>query len=219
MPIAPHFEHLQFIDDVAPRDGALNMAIDEALMSQSFVPVLRVYRWTEPSLSFGYFGRWREVRERWPARALVRRWTGGGEVPHGEDFTYTLVVPVGHALCRLGIRESYRAIHQVVAALLPGAELAKSDAAANAACFARPVVADVLVAGAKVAGAAQRRVRGGLLHQGSIQGAVLPSDFPARLASALASSVESVPVSPPVLSEATRLNGEKYATTAWLHRA
>ena len=37
-------------------------------------------------------------------------------------------------------------------------------------CFANPVRADVMIDGRKIAGAAQRRTRRGLLQQGSIQG-------------------------------------------------
>ena len=39
-------------------------------------------------------------------------------------------------------------------------------------CFAKPVRADVMIDGRKIAGAAQRRTRRGLLQQGSIQGFV-----------------------------------------------
>ena len=44
-----------------PRTGALNMAIDELLLQTAQVPILRFYRWTEPSISFGYFGRFEEA--------------------------------------------------------------------------------------------------------------------------------------------------------------
>jgi lipoate-protein ligase A len=194
------------------------MAIDEALCMAATSPTLRVYRWAEPSVSFGYFGHWSEVIERWPGRAAIRRWTGGGEVPHGEDFTYTLAVPREHPFCRMSVRESYGAIHRAVATLLPGSELAASDAAASAACFARPVVFDVLVAGAKVAGAAQRRGRHGLLHQGSIQGASFPRDFSHTLAGSLSSSTTHRTLPAAILDAAVRLAGEKYATRAWLQR-
>src|SRR5439155_4066795 len=40
----------------------------------------------------------------------------------------------------------------------------------RAYCFANPVHADVMLNGRKIAGAAQRRTRRGLLQQGSIQG-------------------------------------------------
>ena len=56
-------------------------------------PLLRVYRWERPAVSFGYFERWEPVREKYPEREAVRRWTGGGVVLHGEDFTYSMLIP------------------------------------------------------------------------------------------------------------------------------
>jgi lipoyl(octanoyl) transferase len=214
------FSALQLFDDPTPRSGALNMALDETLAHQATTPVLRVYRWVESSVSFGYFGVHEEVAARWPGRSLVRRWTGGGEVPHGpgEDFTYTLIVPRGEALRQLGVRESYRAIHAALAPLLPGAHFAEADAAENAACFARPVVADLVLDARKIAGAAQRRGTFGLLHQGSVQGVAWPTDLATQLARALSSHVEAIAVSPTLLASAEALAAEKYATYAWLTR-
>ena len=81
------------IDDFVRRTAALNMAIDELLLQSAQVPILRFYRWTEPSVSFGYFGRFEEAQAFAQERALVRRWTGGGIVPHGgDDLTYSLVI-------------------------------------------------------------------------------------------------------------------------------
>lgn len=212
------FDRLALYLDETPRNGAMNMAIDEALARESAEPALRIYRWERPAASFGYFGRHREVADRWPGRELVRRWTGGGEVPHGDDFTYTLTVPHSHAFCRTGVRESYRTLHLTLAALLPGANLAAADEGDAPACFARPVVADVLVAGKKVAGAAQRRGSFGLLHQGSIQGIVPAADLAHRFAGALASSVIEHRFSPSLRALAEKLAEEKYGSQAWLYR-
>src|SRR5947208_16269947 len=44
-------------------------------------------------------------------------------------------------------------------------------------CFANPVVSDVIENGKKIAGAAQRKTRSGLLHQGSIQRENLNKNF------------------------------------------
>lgn len=212
------FERLDFYLDDTPHRGALNMAIDEALALATTEPALRIYRWERPSVSFGYFGRHREVAERWPGRELVRRWTGGGEVPHGEDFTYTLAVPRSHPFSRLGVRESYHQLHAVLAALLPGAALATTDAAENPSCFARPVVADIVSGGQKVAGAAQRRGAFGLLHQGSVQGTTLPADLAERLSHALAGEVSRCSFSPVLLASAETIAAEKYGTPSWLER-
>jgi lipoate-protein ligase A len=170
------FERLELIDDPLPRDAALNMAIDEALLDAiAEAPILRIYRWARPAVSFGCFGSVAVVREMFPRRELVRRWTGGGAVEHGEDLTYSLLIPRALPEAALRPEESYRLIHERVAAALEragvgaGLEAAGQDHGESShACFASPVRYDVLYNGRKIAGAAQRRTRRGLLHQGSI---------------------------------------------------
>ena len=49
-------------------------------------------------------------------------------------------------------------------------------------CFANAVRADVMLNGQKIAGAAQRRTRRGLLQQGSIQNVDVAADFEQKLA-------------------------------------
>src|SRR5947207_6599647 len=87
---------LHVYDDREPKPAALNMAVDEALLADSAAPILRFYRWREPSLSFGYFGLYAEVVDQLNGREIVRRWTGGGIVPHGDDFTYSVIIPASH---------------------------------------------------------------------------------------------------------------------------
>jgi lipoate-protein ligase A len=212
------FSALILLADDIPHDGPVNMAIDEVLARNAVAPLLRVYRWTDDPVSFGYFGEYRAVAERWPARSLVRRWTGGGEVPHGADFTYTLIVPRTDPFSRVSVRESYQCIHDILARTIPGASLADSDAAANAACFARPVVADVMKNGMKIAGAAQRRGSFGLLHQGSLQGTAWPDSLAEQFAAALAQTWTRDTPSTEVFQHAALLAREKYATDKWLRR-
>src|SRR5439155_555754 len=57
--------------------------------------------------------------------------------------------------------------------------------ASGYSCFANPVRADVMIDGRKVAGAAQRRTRSGLLQQGSIQSVDLGNGLAQRFAKAL----------------------------------
>ena len=92
------FEELTEIVDAEPRGAALNMALDEVLLAEAIAPALRVYQWACPAVSFGYFGRHAEVAAEFPEREMVRRWTGGGTVLHGEDITYSLFVPKAHPL-------------------------------------------------------------------------------------------------------------------------
>jgi lipoate-protein ligase A len=194
------------------------MAADEALTMAGDLPILRAYQWRVPAVSFGYFGEYAKVISRWPGREPVRRWTGGGEVPHGEDFTYAISVPRSDSFVQHSVGESYRMIHEALAHCIPGAQLATSDAAQNPACFARPVSADVLVDNRKVAGAAQRRGRFGLLHQGSVQGVSLLNDFERNFAALLAHEVIPFQYSPTLLEKIERLADTRYGTEEWLKR-
>ena len=53
---------------------------------------------------------------RFAGRDLVRRWTGGGIVEHGQDFTYSLVCPGDENLPTT--IEFYRFVHLAIANIL-----------------------------------------------------------------------------------------------------
>ncbi len=78
------FHELIVIDDPTPRPGPLNMAIDEVLLGTKRSAILRFYRWSAPSVSFGYFVCFAEACEIARNRATVRRWTGGGIVADSD---------------------------------------------------------------------------------------------------------------------------------------
>ncbi len=157
--------------------SAFNMALDEALleaMPRLGRPVLRFYGWDAPCATFGYFQRYADVERATLLRPLLRRPTGGGLVPHDADWTYSLAFPAGHAWHSLRAAESYRQVHDWVRTAFGrmdvGTELAPCcHRAAPGQCFAGYEKSDVLWQGRKIAGAAQRRTRDGLLIQGSVQ--------------------------------------------------
>jgi lipoate-protein ligase A len=217
------FDRLVLHDDRAPRSAALNMAIDEALLEQCAVPVLRFYGWRRPSLSFGYFGRFADVAGEAGRREVVRRWTGGGSVRHGEDLTYSLVTPATDPASTRGPAAIYAALHGAIRDALR-TEGRETELAAGPvpkisdACFANPVRDDVMFRGRKVAGAAQRRTRGGFLHQGSIQIADLSETFRDRFACALSAQIQSAAIPRQTFDRAAVLATEKYGTAEWLHR-
>jgi lipoate-protein ligase A len=158
-------------------DAAFNMALDEALLenvSQIGKPVLRFYGWTEPAATFGYFQKFTEVERATLLRPLIRRPTGGGIVPHDADWTYSFVVPPNHEWYSLKAIDSYRRIHEWIqsafAKLKIETELAPCcKKSLPGQCFIGHEKFDLLWHGKKVAGAAQRRNKLGLLIQGSIQ--------------------------------------------------
>lgn len=212
--------------DGQDRPGPDNMAVDEWMLETAREPVIRVYGWQGNWGSLGYFMALDEARASFPGESLswVRRWTGGGVVNHTDDWTYTLVVPSGHALAGLRGAESYRLVHEALAAVLAreGACVRLSTGAEStgvAACFQNPVGYDVVDAGAgKVAGAGQRRTRFGLLHQGSVAGKPDATGSGARaaaLAQALARDVVRVECEPPPAWIAERV-ASRYGREDWL---
>jgi len=163
--------------DTGPGEPAFNMGFDEALLESataSASPVLRFYSWTEPAATFGYFQKYAEIAAWTPLRPLIRRTTGGGLVPHEADWTYSLVFPPTHPWYHLRASESYLRLHQWLARALVAADVPAELALVGrkeipGQCFAGAEQFDVLLSGRKVAGAAQRRAREGLLIQGSVQ--------------------------------------------------
>ncbi len=223
----------------------MNMAIDEALLEVAKIPSIRFYRWNSPALSFGYFGKFADVADYEPERDLVRRWTGGGIVFHGDDLTYSIMIPAHDAMFAESSAFTYAAIHSALRDVLDNLGLraalvaptdpndagaAVNDRGYNGVCFANPVRADVIVNGRKVAGAAQRRTRAGLLHQGSIQlatGRVRPTgghvdlgkDLSERFANELsANRVERKLDGNDILNRADEIAARKYETADWLQR-
>lgn len=156
--------------------AAENMAIDEALLvsarSRGY-PVLRFYSWRSDAASFGYFQRYAEIERATSLRPLIRRPTGGGLVPHDRDWTYSIVVPPTHGWFALRAEESYCRVHRWVVGALDRlgvkATLASGELDGQGRCFAGFEKNDVLFDGGKIAGAAQRRKKEGLLIQGSVQ--------------------------------------------------
>jgi lipoate-protein ligase A len=199
----------------------MQMALDEALLGCATMPTLRFYQWQRPSLSFGYFGRYEDVVAEASRRDVVRRWTGGGIVLHGSDVTYSLIVPAEFLPVNTSARSVYTSVHRAIARALAKeeVELAMADAPkVSNACFANAVTADVLAHGRKIAGAAQRRTRVGLLQQGSVQYEHLEPYFQQDFATALCSGAQEAMLSPEVIGHATELACAKYGTTAWLQR-
>ncbi|HWM23255.1 MAG TPA: hypothetical protein VNP98_00400 [Chthoniobacterales bacterium] len=216
-------DELLVYDDNEPRAAPLNMAVDEAFLESATVPTLRFYRWRGPALSFGYFGSYADVADQSGHREIVRRWTGGGVVPHGADLTYSVIIPARHPFFALSSLRIYSDLHEAISVALKanGVEATLADAVSpkiSENCFANAVRADVISQGRKIAGAAHRRTRAGLLHQGSIQHAQLPDRFRADFAGALCGRLERRALPQELADRATTIARMKYGTIQWLTR-
>jgi lipoate-protein ligase A len=171
-----------FLINSGPGDARFNMAFDLALLESAVErarPVLRFYGWTQPAASFGYFQRLQDVERLTQLRPLVRRPTGGGLVPHDADWTYALCFPPMHPWYSLRATQSYERVHSWICNAFRQLHVDTTLAPATrreapGQCFVGAERNDLLWHGRKIAGAAQRRNRAGLLIQGSIQPPPVP---------------------------------------------
>jgi len=158
------------------------MAVDQALFGSvqaGTAPVLRLYRWRPACLSLGRHQRALGVYDPAAARRrgidVVRRPTGGLAVLHDAELTYAVIAP---AAPLGGPRAAYVRINQalvvalrtlgVPAAVSEGPEAHSPSPGAVHPCFARPAPGEVVVAGRKLVGSAQRVERHTVLQHGSI---------------------------------------------------
>ncbi len=163
--------------DSGASEPAFNMALDEALLEFAPVtnfPVLRFYGWTQPAATFGYSQPIADLERVTHLRPLMRRPTGGGLVPHDADWTYSVVIPPSHPWYGLRATESYERVHRWIQSAFTSLDVATELAPCcrkeiAGQCFIGHEKSDVLRLGRKIAGAAQRRTKTGLLIQGSIQ--------------------------------------------------
>jgi lipoate-protein ligase A len=193
----PRAEPVQLIVD-QPSRGAWNMAVDEVLLEDAIATdgvYLRLYRWSEPTLSLGYFQAYHERHSHVASLhcPVVRRASGGGAILHDQELTYSLAVSAGH---RLGRRpdELYSRVHDTLGRALAGLGIATrphgagdaslADAASLAGtmslvgsgavtpspflCYQRRSPVDLVQGDRKIVGSAQRRRRGAVLQHGSV---------------------------------------------------
>jgi lipoate-protein ligase A len=179
----PHWRFL----NTGMRDGAANMAVDEALLAGvndgTSPPTVRVFGWIPHTVSIGYSqdpGSEIDLAAcRGAGIGVVRRPTGGRAVFHADELTYSVVGPSGVPPLGSSIMETYRAIGEAlvdgVRALGVDAQLEEvgTDAGARRGgpsppCFVSSGRFEVVVSGRKLVGSAQRRVGRGVLQHGSL---------------------------------------------------
>jgi lipoate-protein ligase A len=147
-------------------EGKDNMAIDAALLSQvskgESLPTIRVYTWSPPAITIGYFQK-SEVetnREKCMEDGIpvIRRITGGGAVFHDHEITYSIICPDDNTTIQGTILESYQNICKPLLNTLKSYSLDAEFSGIN----------DITVKGKKVSGNAQTRRMHCILQHGTL---------------------------------------------------
>lgn len=179
-------EILLFSDE--SQSGPKNMAVDEALLDWSRKlgkPILRFYRWNEPTLSLGYFQKYTERENHRPSLEItaVRRRSGGGAIVHDRELTYSLAAPPGHAFSTKQRLFLYQTVHRALidvlrqtgidAQLVSEASTKPKYDDKEFLCFKRFADGDIVSfknqEPIKIVGSAQYRDKyGGVLQHGSL---------------------------------------------------
>ncbi len=161
-------------------DPYVNMAVDEFCLlqaSKSGLVFLRLYTWSVPTLSLGYFQKAGEevdlgfLQER--GMVLVRRLTGGRAVLHDDELTYSFAAPVSHPAFGGDLRATYLRLAGALAASLEflgiRVEVCRGGGGGKSfLCFDAPSRYEITWRGKKLIGSAQVRKRGAYLQHGSI---------------------------------------------------
>lgn len=145
-----------------PNSAHFNMAVDEFLMRNSEVPVLRFYQWDPPAVSIGCFQGMEEEVDIKKCEELgidyVRRITGGGAVFHDKELTYSIIVPLKNSFIPEDLNQSYE---KICMALING--LKKIGISADYV-----PLNDIVANSKKISGCAQTRRGGIILHHGTL---------------------------------------------------
>ncbi len=171
-------------------EPAENMALDQAMLEsvdEGGPPTLRLYQWSEPTLSIGYFqpiaDRVKHVESR--SAVCVRRASGGGAILHHHELTYSIAWPIDGQPAGANLK-LYHDTHKAIADTIGnfGVRAARfSETASNRVyreqasritgvdpflCFQRRFDDDLIVNGYKVVGSAQRKGKRAVLQHGSL---------------------------------------------------
>lgn len=175
--------------DTGFSNGYENMAIDEAIFLScqqgKSLPTIRLYGWTPPAISLGYFQN--------PVNAVdfdackrrgvdvVRRLSGGRAVLHDKELTYSIICPEGTPPFTTNVLETYKIISECLIHALKNLTLDvhwvtfrdKHSSSTQlhkrtASCFSSSSWYEITVESKKICGSAQKRGGGVLLQHGSI---------------------------------------------------
>jgi lipoate-protein ligase A len=173
----------RLIIDDAPRSGASNMAIDQAMAEACAAgeapPTLRFYRWQPPAVSLGRLQPIAEIdlaAVEAHGYEVVRRSTGGRAILHVDELTYSVAAAKEEPRVSGGVMDAYLRLSNALLAGLQEIGLSATKAGGDvragkdvsAACFEAPSAYEITAGGRKLLGSAQSRRVGYVLQHGSL---------------------------------------------------
>ncbi len=164
------------------------MAIDEAIFTscqqRKSPPTIRVYGWTPPAVSLGYFQKAENAVDVEACKKrgvdVVRRLSGGRAVLHHRELTYSIICREGTPPFGSSVLKTYKTISECLISTLEDLGLQVQWVASRdrhtpaqekdktASCFSSPSWYEITVKGKKICGSAQKRGDGVLLQHGSL---------------------------------------------------
>jgi len=155
--------------------GEFNMLCDSFILDSTInnlikVPLLRVYGWTEQTLSLGANQKLQNYSGDYP---VVKRITGGQAVFHQrseDELTYSVFLKIGYK-----VKQLYFEIGEILLSFLQMYDLTGSFGYSKDSyfkvfdCFDSKTEADIVVNDIKVIGSAQCRKKEYVLQHGSIK--------------------------------------------------
>ena len=138
--------------------GYENMAIDEAVFKscqeKTSPPTIRIYGWTPPAVSLGYFQKAENAVDLEACKRngvdVVRRLSGGRAVLHHHELTYSVICREGTSPLGSSVLETYKTISECLISTLKGLGLqvqwvasrdkhaAAQEKDKTASCFSSP---------------------------------------------------------------------------------
>ncbi len=157
-----------------------NMLIDKELFKAfkpNGLPCFRVYEW-EPSFTYGVSQKIETLTDREDLKMFgsnhAQRMTGGGILFHGNDISYSLVIPTFYVQ-GLSVKASFELIGTFLMAFYRSLGLepiyakdAKVNLSKSEYCQEGYEPYDILIDGKKIGGNAQRRTKEAIFQHGSI---------------------------------------------------
>lgn len=172
----------RLLTEPRPRDGAWNLAEDEAILRAvaggHAPPTLRLYTFL-PAVTLGRGQSIDEADRGMMALygyRLLRRSSGGTAVFHSGEIAYSVVLPDDDPRIAGGVVASYRTLSQPLVYALEQVGLGAVQATSHPenrrvkspVCFEISSDYEITVDGRKLVGSAQMRIKGGILQHGAI---------------------------------------------------